>query len=130
MGGGPCHGDAVMHRCPGTRVRALLLALFLALGSSLSLVHGSLMAAELAVWADAGGAGPNGCDGCDDGHDCATDAGTCFSQCASAAQGILPGEPLASPPDARAAFEAVGLIPGGRANSPEHGPPKLLAPEA
>jgi hypothetical protein len=119
-----------MHRCPKTQVRALLLALLFALGSGLALVHGSLMAAELAVSSDAGRAGPNGCDGGDDGHDCATDAGTCFSQCASAAQGILPGEPLASPPDARVAFDAVGLIPGGRANSPDHGPPKLLAPEA
>jgi hypothetical protein len=115
-----------MHRCPGTRVRALLLALFLALGSSLSLVHGSLMAAEQAVSTDAGHAGPGGCDGCDDGQDCATDSGTCLSQCASAVPGVLPGEPIASPPTSRAALDAAVLILGGCSQSPEHGPPKLV----
>lgn len=86
------------------------------------------MAAELAVSTDAGHPGPNGCDGCDDGHDCATGADTCLSLCVSAAQGLLPAEPIASPPASRGTFDAAGLIPGGRSNSPEHGPPKLLAP--
>jgi hypothetical protein len=119
-----------MLRRTRTRVSALLLTLLLALGSGLAIVHGSLMAAELAVAADAGHPGPKGRDHCDDGHDCATDADTCLSLCVSAAQGLLPAEPIAAPPAARATFDTVGLIPGGCINSPEHGPPKLLAPAA
>jgi hypothetical protein len=127
VGTGPCDGDRTMLRRTRTQVSALLLALLLALGSGLALVHGSLMAAELAVAGEACHAGPNGCD---DGHDCATDADTCLALCVSAAQGVLPAEPIAAPPASRAAFDAVALIPGGRTNSPEHGPPKLLAPAA
>jgi hypothetical protein len=111
-----------------TRVSALLLALILAFGSGLTLVHGSLIAAEAAFLTDVGHHGPNGCDSCADGHDCAPDPGSCLSLCASVAQGLLPGEPLLSPPNARARFAAAGLIPAGCFNSPEHGPPKLLAP--
>jgi hypothetical protein len=119
-----------MLRRTQTRVSAFLLALLLALGSGLALVHGSLMTAELAVAGEGDHPGPNGCDRCDDSHDGATDADTCLSLCVSAAQGLLPAEPIAAPPAARATFDAVGLIPGGRTNSPEHGPPKLLAPAA
>jgi hypothetical protein len=114
-----------MHRRARSRVNALLLALILTFGSGLVLVHGGLAAAEAALLADAGHHGPNGCDGCD--HDCATDTGSCLALCASAAPGLLPGEPPASPPGARAALDAVVLIPAGCSNSPEHGPPKLLA---
>jgi hypothetical protein len=109
-------------------VRALLLALLLAFGSGLALVHGSLLAAELVVSADADHPGPDGCDGYRDGYACAIDTDTCLTHCTSAAQGLLPGEPIASPTASRAAFDAGGLIPAGRTNSPEHGPPKLLAP--
>lgn len=115
-----------MHGRFGIRVRALLLALLLALGSSLAFVQGSLSAAEMAVSAEAGHAGPGGCDDCG-GHDCEADAAACLSLCASAAQGMPPGEQIASPPISRPVFEVVGLAAGGRSNSPEHGPPKLIA---
>jgi hypothetical protein len=117
-----------MYRRTRSRLGALLLALILTFGSGPALVHGSLVAVEAASLADAGHHGPNGCDGCADDHDCATDPGKCLSLCASAAQGLLAGDPLASPPGARAAFDAAGLIPAGCSNRPEHGPPKLLAP--
>jgi hypothetical protein len=81
------------------------------------------MASELAVSADAG---RSGCEGCDDGDDCTTDAGTCVSLCASAAQSVLPGDPIALPPTSRAARDAAVLILGGCSHSPEHGPPKLI----
>ena len=109
-----------------TRVRPLLLALLLALGSGLSLVHGSLMAAEMAISADGDHAGPSGCDDCRS-QDCETDAPACLALCGSAAQGLLPGEPTAAPPIPRPMFEAVGLASGGWSHSPEHGPPKLVA---
>jgi hypothetical protein len=117
-----------MHGWPETRVRALLLALFLVLGSSLAVVHGSLMAAEQAVLADAGHPAHSDCEGCDDGDDCTTDAGTCLSLCASAALCLLPAEPIAWPPTSEETVDAGRLIPGGCSNRPEPGPPKLLAP--
>jgi hypothetical protein len=118
-----------MYRRTRSRLGALFLALLLTFGSGLALVHGSLVAAEAASLADAGHHGPNGCDRCDADHDCATDPGKYLSLCASAAQGLLAGDPLASPPGARAAFDAAGLIPARCSNSPEHRPPKLLAPD-
>jgi hypothetical protein len=126
VGVSPCHCGCAMHGWPGTRVRTLLLALLLALGTNLAFVQGNLTAAEMAVSAEAAHPGPSGCDGCSGGHDCETDAGTCLSVCGSAAQGMLPGEPAALPPTSRASFEAVGLVPGGHSNRPEHGPPKLI----
>jgi hypothetical protein len=109
----------------GHRIRVLLLALVLALGMSMSFVQGGLMAAELAVSAEAGHTGSSDCDGCG-GSDHKTDAGMCLSMCASAAQGILPGEPVALPPASRASFQVARLVLDGRSNSPDHGPPKTL----
>jgi hypothetical protein len=83
------------------------------------------MAAERAILADAGW---SGCEGCDDGDDCTADVGTCVSLCASAVQGLLPDEAIASPPTSGTAFDTVGLILGGWSHSPEHDPPKLLVP--
>jgi hypothetical protein len=108
---------------PGHRLRALLLALVLALGVNVSLVQGGLMAAEMAVSADAAQPCPHGCDGCGDGHG-GLDAGTCLSLCGAAAQGLLPGEPIAHPPASRASLQARYLVFGGRFHSPDPGPPK------
>jgi hypothetical protein len=110
---------------PGHRIRALLLALVLAFGTSLSFVQGGLMAAEMAVAAEAGHTGTSDCDGCG-GSDHDTDAGMCLSVCGSAAQGLPPGEPVALPPASRASYQAVHLLLGGRSHSPDHGPPKIL----
>ena len=109
---------------PGHRIRALLLALVLALGMSLSFVQGGLMAAEMAVSAEACHTGTSDCDGCGSGHK--SDAGMCLSMCASAAQGMLPGEPVALPPASRASFQAAYLTLDGRSHGPDHGPPKTL----
>ena len=114
-----------MGSLPGHRIRALLLTLLLALGMSLSFVQGCLMAAEMAVSAEAAHPGPHGCDGCGDG-DRDLDASTCLSVCGSAAQGLLPGEPAALPPASQASFPAAWLVVGGRFHSPDHGPPKIL----
>ena len=70
-----------MNGWPGHRIRALLLALALALGMSLSVVQGSLMAAEMAVAADGAHHGPSGCDGCGGGDHQGMDAGTCLAFC-------------------------------------------------
>ena len=108
------------------RTRVLLLAVLLGLGMSLSFVQGGVMAADMAVAADAAHYGPNGCDACD-GSDHETDAGMCLSVCGSAAQGMPPAEPVALPPASGASFQAVHLLIGGRFHGPDHGPPKTLA---
>lgn len=110
-----------MHARFGTRVRALLLALVLALGTGPALVHGSLMAAATAVAAEPGH--PT----CDEsgGHDCAADGPACLSFCGSAAQGVLPAQAIASRPISRPVHETDGRAPGGWSGGPAHGPPKL-----
>jgi hypothetical protein len=110
---------------PGHRVRVLLLALLLALGMSWSFVQGGLMAAEMAVAAEASHTGSSDCDGCS-GSDHKADAGMCLSVCGSAAHGTLPGEPVALSPASSASFQAGHLLLGGRSPSPDHGPPKIL----
>jgi hypothetical protein len=114
-----------MNPSPGHRIRVLLLALLLALGMSLSFVQGGLMAAEMAVSAEAGHSGSGDCDGCGS-RDHTADAGMCLSVCGSAAHGMLPAEPLALSSASRASFQAVYLLLAGRSHSPDHGPPKLL----
>jgi hypothetical protein len=110
---------------PGHRARVLLLALLLALGMSWSFVQGGLMAAEMAVSAEASHTGSSDCDGCSgSGHK--ADAGMCLSVCGSAAHGMLPGEPVALSPASSASFQAVHLLLGGRSHSPDHGPPKIV----
>jgi hypothetical protein len=121
----PRHVMRTMKGLPGHRVRVLLLALLLALGMSWSFVQGGLMAAEMAVSAEAGHTGPSDCDGCG-GSDHKTDAGMCLSVCGAAAQGMLPGEPVALPPASRASFEIASLALRGCSHSPDHGPPKIL----
>jgi hypothetical protein len=107
------------------RTRVLLLAILLGLGVSLSFVQGGVMAGEMAVAADGAHHGSSGCDGCG-GGDHKADAGMCLSVRGFAAQGLVPGEPVALPPASRANFQAVWLVVGGRCHSPDHGPPKLL----
>ena len=110
---------------PGHRIRVLLLPLVLALGMSLSVVQGSLMAAEMAVSAEAGHTESNDCEGSGCSNHKA-DAGMCLSVCGSAAHGMLPAEPLAPSPASQASFQGVRLLLGGRSHSPDHGPPKIL----
>jgi hypothetical protein len=110
---------------PGHRVRVLLLAILLGLGMSLSFVQGSVMAAEMAVSADAGHTGSSDCHGCGGSDDGGASASTCISVCGAAAHGLLSGEPVALPPASRASFEIASLAFGGRSHSPDHGPPKI-----
>jgi hypothetical protein len=107
----------------GHRIRALLLALALALGMSLSFVQGGLMAAEMAV--SVGHTGSSECDGCG-GSDHGADAGMCLSVCGAAAHGMLPGQPVAVPAASRASFQAGYLVLDGRSHSPDPGPPRSL----
>lgn len=109
-----------MKASPGHRLRALLLALVLALGMSLPF-EGGPMAAEMAVAAEAAPPCPHGCDGCGAGD---LEASTCLFVCGSAAQALVPGEPVALPPAARASSEAGRLVLGERSHSPEPGPPR------
>jgi hypothetical protein len=115
-----------MNGWPGHRIRALLLALVLALGMSLSVVQGSLMAAEMAVAADGAHHGPSGCDGCGGGDHQDMDAGTCLAVCGTAAQGLMPGELLTLPLASRTGFQVTRLHLSGQFHSPDHGPPKNL----
>jgi hypothetical protein len=105
---------------PGDRIRALLLALLVALGMSLWFVHGAVMAAEMAVAAEACHHGPDGCDGCDGDPD----SGRCLALCASAAQAMLPGELHLLQPESRSHCQVPDRCPGERSYRPEHGPPK------
>ena len=107
------------------RTRILLLVVLLGLGMSLSFVQGGLMAAEMAIAPEAGHTGSSDCDACG-GGDHKADAGMCLSVCGSVAHGMLPAEPLALSPAARASFQAGRLLLGGRSHSPDHGPPKIL----
>jgi hypothetical protein len=114
-----------MTSSPGNRPRALLLALLLALGMSVTFVQGSLMKAEIAVSAEAGHPGPSGCDGCsgDDGN---VDASMCLSVCGSATHALLPRDLVALPSASQASFQTRYLVLGGRSHSPDPGPPKPL----
>ncbi|HZA67271.1 MAG TPA: hypothetical protein VE592_09985 [Geminicoccaceae bacterium] len=94
---------------------------------SFAFVQGGLMAAGMAV--SAGSSGPGGCDGCG-GDDGDSEVGTCLSVCGSAAQGLLPGEPVAPPPTLRTGFHVAPSVFNGRINPPDHGPPKILTADA
>jgi hypothetical protein len=111
---------------PGHRIRALLLALLVALGMSLWFVQGTVMAAAMAVPSDACHHGSSGCDGCSGDGD--PDSRRCLALCATAAQALLPGELLIPRPGSRARFQAPDRCPGGCSYRPAHGPPKALAP--
>jgi hypothetical protein len=115
-----------MNGWPGHRTRALLLALALALGMSLSVVQGSVMAAEMAIAADDAHHGPSGCDGCRGGDHHGMDAGTCLAVCGTAAQALMPGELLTLPSASRTGFHVARLHLSSQFHSPDHGPPKIL----
>jgi hypothetical protein len=110
---------------PAHRVRALLLAVLLGLGMSLSLVQGGVMTAEMAISADDAHHGPGGCDGCGSGDHNDMNAATCHSACGPAAQGLMPGELLTLPVASRTDFQIARLHPSGQFHSPDHGPPKI-----
>ncbi|MCC2665946.1 MAG: hypothetical protein K0S35_3868 [Geminicoccaceae bacterium] len=114
-----------MKRWSGHRIRAALVALVAALGMSFSVVQGGLMAAEMAVSAEAGHTGSSNCDGCG-GSDHQADAATCLSVCGSAAHALLTAELMALPPASEASFQAVHRLVAGLSSNPDHGPPKTL----
>jgi hypothetical protein len=111
---------------PVHRIRALLLAVLLGLGMSLSFVHGGVMAAEMVVAADGSHNGPSGCDGCAGGDHNGMNAATCLAACGPAAQGLMPGELLTLPLASRTDFQTARLHLSGQFHSPAHGPPKIL----
>ena len=119
------HVRRTMKRWSGHRIRAVLVALGLALGMSFSVVQGGLMAAEMAVSADAGHTGSSDCDGCG-GSAHKADAAMCLAVCGSAAQALLTAEPMALPAASEASFQAVYLLVNGLSNNPDPGPPKTL----
>jgi hypothetical protein len=114
-----------MKRWSGHRIRAVLVALVVALGMSFSVVKGGLMAAEMAVSAEAGHTGSSGCDG-RGGSDQKADAAMCLAVCGSAAHALLTAEPMALPAASEASFQAVYLLVNGLSNNPDPGPPKTL----
>jgi len=108
------------------RTRALLLAVLLGLGMSLSFVQGGVMAAEIAFAADDAHHGPSSCDGCGGSDHEGMDAGTCLAVCGTAAQGLMPVELLSLPSASRPAFQVAPSFLSGQFHSPDHGPPKIL----
>jgi hypothetical protein len=114
-----------MKRWSGHRIRAVLVALVLALGMSFSVVQGGLMAAGMAVSAEAGHTGSIDCDG-RGGSDHKADAAMCLSVCGSAAHALLTPELMALPPASEASFQAVYRLVAGLSHNPDHGPPKTL----
>jgi hypothetical protein len=101
------------------------MALGLALGMSLSVVQGSLMAAEMAVAADAPHR-PSDFHGCSGGDHEGMNAGTCLAICGPAPQGLMPGELLTLPRASRTGFQIGRQHLSGQFHSPEPGPPKIL----
>jgi hypothetical protein len=110
---------------PGHRFQALLLALLLALGMSLSFVQGGLMAAGMAVSAKACHHSPPDCDGC--GDDGGIDAGTCLSLCGTVAHALVPAAAVEPPVACRPSFHAAGVALGRYSHGPDPGPPRLRA---
>jgi hypothetical protein len=115
-----------MKRWSWHRTRALLLAVLLGLGLSLSFVQGSVMAADMAVAAKGAHHGPSGCDGCGGGDHQGIDAGTCLTVCGTTAQGLMSGELLTLPSASRTSLQVARPHVSSQFHSPEHGPPKLL----
>ena len=114
-----------MKRWYGHRIRAVLVALVLALGMSLWVVQGGLKTAGMAVSAEAGHTGSTDCDGCGASAHKA-DAAMCLAVCGSAAHALLTGEAMALPPASEASFQAVYLLVDGLSDHPDPGPPKTL----
>ena len=115
-----------MNSWPGHRVRALLLAVLLGLGMSLSFVQGGVMAAEMAVAADDCSSRAGRLHGCGGGDHNDMNAGTCSAVCGPAAQGLMPGELLTLPSASRTGFQVARLHLSSQFHSPDHGPPKIL----
>ena len=117
-----------MNRWSWHSTRALLLAVVLGVGVSLSCAQGAPMVAAIALAANDAPHGPGGCGGCDGcGDHGGMDAGLCLAVCATPAQGLMPAEPLTLPPASRTEFQIDRLHVSGQLHSPEHGPPKILA---
>jgi hypothetical protein len=113
-----------MKRWSRHRTCALLLAVFLGLGMSLSSMQGGVMAAEMAIAADGVHHEPSGCHGCGGGDHEAMDAGTCLAVCGTAAQVLIPGELLTLPSASRAALQLAPSLLSGQSHTPDHGPPR------
>jgi hypothetical protein len=118
--------DCTMKGWPGHRIRALLLAILLGLGMSLSFVQGGVMATEMAVAADGAQHAPGECDSCGGGDHRGMNASTCLALCGIVVQGLMPGELLTPPSAYRAVLQFARLNLSGQFHSPDHGPPKLL----
>jgi hypothetical protein len=108
------------------RSRVLFLAVWLGLSMSMSFVKGSVMAAEMAIFATSGDQGPSNCAGCGGSGHKNADAGICLSVCGSAAHVLMPADPAALPSASRTVFEGAHLLVSGQTSSPDHGPPKIL----
>jgi hypothetical protein len=98
----------------------------LGVGMSLSLGQASAMSAKMAITTDMAHAGSDGCHGCDGDDHRGADTFSCVSLCASATQGLLPGEPAVLPSASGAGFQIAQMLVTGHATIPDHGPPKLL----
>ena len=91
---------------------------------SFSVVQGGLMAAEMAVSADAGPTGSSDCDGV-----AAALTGRCshvLGRLWVAAHALLTVEPMALPAASEASFQAVYRLVNGLSHHPDPGPPKTL----
>jgi hypothetical protein len=115
-----------MNGWPGHRMQALVLAVLLWLGMSLSCAQGGVMAADMAIAADDAHHGPGGCDGCGSGDHEGIDAGICLVVCGTGGQGLMPGELLTLPSASQTDFQVGRLHLSGQFHSPDHGPPKIL----
>jgi len=115
----------MMKRWSSRRLSALLLAVFLALGMTLSAVQASDMAAKMAMASNMGATGQGGCDACGGGDDGNTKADTCIPMCTASVPALLPSGFVATAPDV-----ADPHVPGyrfvrGRTPSPDPYPPRF-----
>jgi len=118
--------NRIMKRWSWHRARVLFLAVLLGLGTSLSLVQGSVMAMVMSIPADGALDGSSHCEGCGGGDHKDMNAATCLTVCASAVQGLVSGELLTAPSASRTGYRIAQQLASGRSHTPDHGPPKIF----
>jgi len=84
------------------------------------------MSAHMAIAAATVDLGSDLCHGCEGADASGADAMSCLSLCASAAHGLVPGEPADVPWASPTTFQIAHVLSNGHVSSPDPGPPKLL----
>ena len=106
------------------RTGVLLLALWLGGGLGLSSIQASAMSAKMALPSEMAESATGDCHSCHDDAHGGMDMGPCLLMCGPAAQGLMPGEPLALSSASQTGIQAAGPPLSGQSDRPDHGPPR------